>query len=547
MTLFITIAGGVALILFGVRFLRKGLDRLFGPQLGRWMRRMASSRWRAFLCGIGVSLVAPSSTTISLLSVQAVQLGHLSARQTLAVMLGANIGLTLMVLLIALQLDAYAPLLILVGVLGYQFFRRSAVRGMGQIVLSLGLIFMAIGMIRTGASDHIAPDGDLMALLELAQDRPAWLMVLAAILAVALQSSTAAIGLVVGLAAAGTVGLALAVPAVAGANVGLSLSTLIVGWSQTESRRLALGNLLAKASVAALALLTLPLVIELLGRIPTGPDMQVALWHTAFNGVVALLFLPLVSVVYRLASQLVPERDEPDTFGPRYITDRPVEGFSLATGQSMREILRVSEIVRSMLADVWRALVERDAELAEQVQQRDDQVDLLDREIKRFLADLAGQDGHEDESGEVMRQLRYLSELEAIGDIVDKNLAELVIKRVRHRVTFSTAGWKELKSFYAKVARNMLIAETAFTTRDSDLAQQLMQNKEQLSEEERRLRDNHFQRLRAGEQLTHESSAVHLDLLTHLKRINNSVTHVAYAVLQYNARKRGAPKLAAEE
>ncbi|MFA9479919.1 Na/Pi cotransporter family protein [Phycisphaerales bacterium AB-hyl4] len=533
MTLFITIAGGVALILYGVRSLRKGLDRLFGPQLGRWMRQLASSRMRSFFCGLGVSLAAPSSTTISVLSVQSVQLGHLSAQKMLAVMLGANIGLTLMVLLIALQFETYAPLLILIGVLGYQFSQRRNIRGIGQIILSLGFIFMAIGLIKHG-SGMINPEGDLMAMLELAQNHPVLLASLAAILAVMLQSSTAAIGLVVGLAATGAVGLELAVPAVAGANVGLSCSTLLVGWGQTESRRLALGNLTAKVAITVLTLTLLPLVINLVGRIPTSLEMQVALWHTSFNLILAAIFLPLTGPVYRLTRQIIPPVPE-TAFGPRYITTKPVEGFSLATGQSMREILRISEIVRAMLTDTWKALVNRDEALALRVQERDNDVDLLDREIKRYLAQIGSQDGNEDGSSEVMRQLRYLSELEAIGDIIDKNLAELVLKRIRHRITFSDAGWNELNDFYKQVAHNMLIAETAFTTRDNDLARQLLQNKEQLSELERKLRDQHFHRLKTGEQLTHESSAVHLDLLTHLKRINHSVTHVAYAVLQFGA------------
>ena len=536
MMLFLTIAGGVALIIYGARVLQKGLDRVFGPRLSQWMQRMAHSRARALAAGLGVSLVAPSSTTISVLAVQAVQAGHLSARKMLAVMLGANIGMTIMVILIALRLEAYAPVLLLAGVVIYNVGRSPVWRGVGQIVLALGLIFLALGVIRA-AGGEFDPEGDFVRLLEIAQNYPVWMAALAALLAVLLQSATAAIGLLIALAAAGTVSLALAVPVVVGANVGLALNTLIVGWAAgLESRRLGLGNLLTKAGTAALVLVALPLVLMGLERVPWALDKQIALTHTAFNVLMAALFLPFVDALYALLGKLAPQREEEaaPAFGPRYITRRPPQGASLATGQSMREILRVGEIVRSMLGDLWRALVDRNLELARQVQQRDDQVDLLDSEIKRFLSQVASQEGQEGQSLEVMRQLRYLAELESIGDVIDKNLAELVIKRIRKDINFSPEGWAELNDFYDKVTENVLIAETAFTTRDRSLAEELLRHHEKLSDYERELRDRHFYRLRSGQALTHESSAVHLDLLTHLKRINSAVTHVAYAVLQYD-------------
>ena len=141
----LTIAGGVALLLFGVRYLRQGLDRLFGNKLGPWLKRLANNRIKVFLAGVGISAAVPSSTTISILTAQTVQAGHLSARQMLAVMLGADIGVTLPVVLIALRLEQYAPILVLIGVVLYQFTSYSTSRGIGQTILGMGFIFLGIG------------------------------------------------------------------------------------------------------------------------------------------------------------------------------------------------------------------------------------------------------------------------------------------------------------------------------------------------------------------------------------------------------------------
>ena len=132
----LTIGGGVALILFGVSYLRRGLDRLFGNRLGSAVQTLARTRMRAFVTGLGVSVIAPSSTTISMLSVQTVQSGRLSARQGLAIMLGADIGLTLTVQLLALNIEQYAPILVLFGVALFQFTHSQRSRGIGQSVLA---------------------------------------------------------------------------------------------------------------------------------------------------------------------------------------------------------------------------------------------------------------------------------------------------------------------------------------------------------------------------------------------------------------------------
>ena len=147
------------------------------------------------------------------------------------------------------------------------------------------------------------------------------------------------------------------------------------------------------------------------------------------------LLAPLNWVVVNLAPD--PPESQNQVFGPDYISDSPIDSVALATGQSMREILRVAEIVRQMFTDLWRAIETNDQGLSDQVSNRDDEVDLLDTQIKRFLSRLAAQGLDRDDASEQMRQLRYLNELENIGDIIDKNLSELVTKKIRNRVEFS--------------------------------------------------------------------------------------------------------------
>ncbi|MEO0588597.1 MAG: Na/Pi symporter, partial [Planctomycetota bacterium] len=445
---FLTIGGGIALILFAVRFLRKGLDRLMGPQIAQWMQRLARTRVRGFFTGIGLAVIAPSSTSMSALVVSAVKARQLDAKQTLPILLGANIGLTAMVLLIAFRLESVAPILILIGVLMFQFMKDNRARGIGQACLGVGFVFMGIQTIQaataswTGAASTTS---DLALIVEIAERHPALLLILAITLATAMQSSTATIALVIALSANGTITPAMGVVVVAGANIGIAITTLAFGWRDLEARRLAVANLVLKLVVVIAIMNSLDLAVAAMSTLPLGLEAQIALSHTAINLLVALIGLPLVWPVMALTRLLVrPTRATTPEFGPRHLHEAFYNSPVLALGLSQKEVLHAGEIVRSMLRDLWTALQSNDAELAKKVRSADNRVDTLEGEIRRFLTETIQEDADPDQREEKMHQLRYVNELETIGDIIDQNLVGLVLKKIRLGVNFSTRTWEEL-------------------------------------------------------------------------------------------------------
>jgi phosphate:Na+ symporter len=491
------------------------------------------------LSGIGVSLLAPSSTSISTLAAQTVRLGYVDVRRMLVVLLGADIGLTLMVQLLSLRIDHFAPVLLLIGVALYQYTSNARSRGIGQVILSFGFQFLGIGFIQNAAAG-MDPAGDLAKLLEIASHYPLAMATLAALLAMTLQSSTATIALILALSQpkGGGIGLppALALAAVFGANVGTSLTLLVLGWNDPRSRRLGAAATIGKILVAVVALLMMNEIVRLLTHVSIGgPARQVANAHTGFNIAKAIILLPLTGFLALLAEQLIPARTpdaEEETNGCRYITAGTIDGSNLALGQSMREILRVADIVRGMGEDLWKALRNDDEQLVRKVSERDNLVDRLDSDIKGFLTRLDSHALDPDQAAERMRQLRYLSELENIGDVIDKNLCELALKKIRLKLTFSKEGWAELDDLDRLISENMLIADAAFHTRDRALAEKLLRHKEHIDRRVRDLRDRHFARLADGPNEPPQTSAVHLDLLTNLRRINSHASHVAFAILQ---------------
>jgi phosphate:Na+ symporter len=532
----LVILGGIALILHGAKVLREGLDRLLGARLGDFLKHSGGQLWRSLLTGLGLSLLAPSSTSVSMLSVEAVRTGQLSARQMLTMMLAADVGLTLTVQLLSIKLDHASPAFLFLGILLFQYAKAPISRGIGQILLSFGFLFLGIGLIGRGAQS-LGSSADLVELLNIAGRHPILLVTIAATIAVMLQSSTATVGTLIGLSTGSALHLTthLAVAAVVGANVGVAITTLAIGWHHAQTRRLAVANLLAKSLMAAVVIGFLSDFVDLITASSPSLLRQVANAHTGFNLLKLVMILPLVGVISAISEWLIPVKDlaPVDEGDPLYLGPQSLDTGNLALSQSMREILRVADIVRSMNQDIWRALRDNDAELVREVSKRDNKVDHLEGEIKKFLAKLASHALDPDLSAERLRQLQYLSELESIGDLIDKNLCELVLKKIRKKMSFSNSAWAHLDNLDRNISENLRLADAAFHTRDREMAAKLLRHKDQIDRRVRSLRDSYLDHLGDDrhEADSHDVISVLLDLMTNLRRVNSHASHVAFAIL----------------
>jgi phosphate:Na+ symporter len=302
-----------------MRYLRKGLDRLFGNRLVDWLQETAKNRYKAFLSGMVAGLISPSSSAIAVLSVQILNQSALTAGRMLAVVLGANVGLTVIVQLITFDLQDFAGVFIVAGGVGFLFLQRAIFRGTGQLFLGLGFIFLAMSII-ANTGKLAASSQDMKVLFSIVEHYPWLVFVSTGLLALALQSSTACIGLGIGLAKGGLVSGAALVPWVLGANLGIGLTMMIAGWASIEGRRLALGSILLKGFADFLILVAgSQFAAYLMTALPGGIDRNAANLNTFFNLIIGLCSLPALSVIARGLTYLVPsqsleEQDEPGVF-----------------------------------------------------------------------------------------------------------------------------------------------------------------------------------------------------------------------------------------
>jgi phosphate:Na+ symporter len=320
---------------------------------------------------------------------------------------------------------------------------------------------------------------------------------------------------------------------VVGANIGTCATALAASVGATaEAKRVAVAHIAFKVLGAALIFPFIGPFTALVAATAADSARQVANAHTFFNLGISLLFLPFTPLAGRLIETLVPDDQREDTpFRTKYLDERALEQPSLALAQAHREALRMADVVQGMLRDALPAFRSDNLAMIENIEQRDDQVDFLEREIKLFLARLGREAMGSDLSRKEIGMISLIGNLENIGDIIDKNLMELARKKHYQGRRFSEAGWAEIVEFHGLVTKNLERAIAAFATNDTTLAREVLDQRPFVRSRERELRESHLSRLRAGLAESLETSEIHLDILTNLKRISSHVSALMFPIL----------------
>ncbi len=519
---------GLALIVFGIRFLRKGLDRLFGSRLSSWLAMRTQNRWQAFAAGIAAGTVGPSSTALSVLSLQMLQTGRLSPEKMLAVLLGGSVGMTVTAQLLASGVTNEAGYLLIVGVIAFQILRREVYRGIGQCLFALGLLFLGLHEISKGAG-FMADQPQARDVMVMTLGNPVLTLLSAAILAVLLQSSTATIGLSIGLASGGVFPLAAMVPWVVGTNLGVSVTSLIVGWKSWEGRRLGAASLLARAVVALPIFLFSGALTLAISELPVSVFRQIALLQTGFNLVVGLLAVPFLGQITRCVHYLVaPQPGDEAAQQPEFLDETALVSPSLALAQATRQTQLMADQINTMFAQYWIAETTRNTDLAKRLQQEEDKIDTFNTGISAYLSRIGEGMSQEDTQWQ-FTLLAFANELESVGDIIDKNLCDSIIKRAAELVVFSPAESEILRQVHEAVTKRMQVAIGLLAWRGTDSAREFLAGKETFNDWCRTLEKEHFQRVKAREPATVGSSAYFLDILNSFRRINSHISSIGYA------------------
>lgn len=529
------IAGAVCLLLWGTRMVKSGFTRAFGTSLRRIIAVGLGNRFSAFASGALVTAMLQSSTATTLLLISFTKKQAIPLTAALATVIGADISTTLVAQVLTFDLSFLSPALLIIGIAGHMLYEHGGrKKHIFRLLIGLGLILLSLTLIRE-ASAPLKVSETLPLILSPLENDPIFAILVAAILTWFIHSSLASVLLFASLASGNVIDMQLGILLVLGANIGGALIPFVATFNESGiARRITIGNILMRGTILLLTLPFLSYILDFLSTEGSSPQRQIVHIHTAFNVALALLFLPIIPLVAAFCEKTIPSRPEQDRDEktPLFLDPRALDTPVVALAAAARETLRMAETVEDMLKETIKTFEQNNDLLANKISKKDNIVDSLYSAIKLYLARLTQESLDPKEADRYLQILTFATNLEHIGDIIDKSLMELAKKKIRHNDRFSNDGWEEIKAFHAQILENMRMAQTIFLSEDPKLARDLVKGKEDIRLAERATSKHHFERLRTGLPETIATSSLHLDIIRDYRRINSYITTVAYAILE---------------
>ncbi|MDO8526294.1 MAG: Na/Pi cotransporter family protein [Deltaproteobacteria bacterium] len=543
----VLLLGGLTFFFFGLNFARNGLQLLAGDRLRLIITRLTSNRFFSLSLGTLITVVLQSSTATILMLMSMAATNLLTLPQAFGVILGADIGTTVVVILLSIKkISDYALLLVVFGYV-LEWFSRGAkqTRYIGRILFGFGMVFYGMKLMTQTASP-LAGNPEAQILFSLLASHPVAILLASIAFTMVVQTSAATIGMAIALGLAGVIDLPTAIPVVLGANVGTCFTAIVASLgSNTDGKRVAIAHLFVKVSGVVLAMPFIPQIVWMVERcseeitkwvpvIHPGVAGNIAMVHLFFNVALAILFLPFLKVGVWAVSHLVPEKKKEEVFGPKYLDINALETPPLAFAQAKREILRIANLTYDLYRDGLKMFdpgldIER---VAQEIETQDDKIDLLERKVRFYLAKISQEAMTESQAAQQMALLSIGADLEGVGDVISKQLTRLGEKKVEKRRTFSQQGWQDIQKLHQMGMENFSLTISAFASPAEEVTSKVMHHGERFNILEQQLRQSHIQRLHVGSPETFETSTIHLDILSNLRRINDHLVHMAQLSLQ---------------
>jgi phosphate:Na+ symporter len=527
----LNLLAAIALLVWGTQIVRTGILNVFGENLRHVLAASMSRRPAALLAGVGVTALVQSSTATCMIVASFVGKGLVATAAALVVMLGADVGTALMTVVFSFDLSWLSPLLLFAGVVAYVSREKTTVGRIGRIAIGLGLITLALGLI-VESTKPLTASPAVRALLAALPNEVLLDIFVGAVLTVLSYSSLAIVLLTATLAAQDLLPLPVAFGLVLGANLGSGvLALLSTARADVATRRLPMGNLLFKLAGIALIVPWLGAARALLQDHVPLVQQQVVLFHLGFNIALAILFVGFTGPLARALERWMKAPPDPTSTRPRHLDPTALGTPSLAITCAAREALHQADVVETMLRGVLPVIKNNDLQLAQQLRELDDTVDSLYSAIKFYLTQISREALSERESKRWTDIVSFTINMEQIGDIIERVIQDVEDKKIRKNRRFSDAGMAEIAHLHERLLANLRLGMSCFLDGHVRDARRLLEEKAQFRDLEREYAATHIARLQDNTPQSVETSSLHLDLISDLKRINSHICSIAYPIL----------------
>lgn len=531
--------GEISLLLWAVRQVTASVQTAYGGTLRQWLGQSRGNRLRALMVGLGVTALLQSSTATALITSSFASAGLIELAPALAVMLGANIGTALVVQLLSFNVNGLFPLLMFLGLLASGRKRRALMRDTGRALIGLALMLLALRMLVETMLPLEASDS-LRNIMQILTEDPLITVLLAALLAWASHSSVAIVIFIMSLSATGVVTPHAAFRMVIGANIGAAINPVLAEWGGNPAQmRLPMGNAINRVLGALVALPLVEPTFQLLTYLHEPFGRMPADFHVLFNlgtASIALVFLPAFA---RFMQRAMPDRPrERRDDAPRYLDEASLADGPVAIANAAREMMRMADVVDAMLAASKRSFHENDIDRISAIRDQDNILDRLNDAVQKYLARIPFAQLSTEETAQISNILSFIINLEHIGDIIDKNIAELGLKRIRQEMRFPEDMLADIDDMHERLREHLKLALTVFMFADEEAAARLVEEKERFRDFEQGARDRHMTLIGSGKTYELGLNALQLDITRDLKRIDAHIAASAHGVLEKSGKLR---------
>lgn len=536
--LIITLLGGLGMFIFGMNLMGDSLQKWAGGKMRSILGFLTRNRVVALISGIVITFVLQSSSACTVLLVGFVNSGLMTLAQTIGVILGADVGTTLTVQLIAFDVGQFALAFVFLGFVCIFFTKNPGINYLGRILIGFGLLFYGL-KVMGGSMKPLSKYPPFIEILKNSTSSPFTGLLVSTLLTAVIQSSAATIAIAIGLAmqigpdGKPILSLVAAIPIIYGANIGTTITATLAAIGTTrDAKRVAICWAMDKfAGVIIFMFLIGPLssvVLKFGGSI----SRQIANAHTIYNVTMALIFLPFTQFFGILAMKILPETAEKEeAFKPKYLASDLTRTPGIALEQTKKEIVRMGEIAVGMSNNIIEAFKRKDSSFVDHLIDENSKIVILEAAIRPYLAEIGSKQLNEDNSTYAIMLLNISNEYREMGNTIAQDILPLTGDFIEKNLFFSPEGWSQIQEFQASVAADVRDATKAFVENDTRLAEEVTQRKPALVRLEKKLTKEHFERLSKGMSESVETSTLHMGLMGGLRRINSFATNIAYAVL----------------
>lgn len=528
------IVGGIAIFLFGIRYLSEGLQKTAGDNIRHLLATYTFHPLLGVLVGILITVLFQSSTGAIILIIGLMNANILSLKQAIGVMIGANLGTSITIFMVGFAIESYALPIIALGVLLLAFVHYKMINYIGQVVFGFGMLFLGLAIVRTGLQ-HIALSQNITVFMLNLSDVPLFGIIAGIVLSVLLTSSNAAIGLLQTIANEGLVHLDGAIPILLGSNIGSAvIACIAVIGANLKAKRAIFLDVFYYVVGTGLFLLILPLIQQLLNMMEhyLSIKMQLAAVHTVFQLTTAIICLLLYPLLLKLANTVItaPYKAAEVTFGAIYLDKRLLSTPSVALGQAQHEIIRMGNIARETLLHASHYFFEHDTRSANLALKKESLVNELNHLITNYMVSVHQNRLTAQESEKATGLLHILNDIERIGDHAE-NIVELADYCISNRLQFSNEAYEQLKTMIDAAEWTIARVLYALEQNDRSAAADVLGREADLDRMELEFRRDHFDRL-SRNQCKGNSGAIFLDVLSNLERTGDHSKNIAEYILK---------------